>query len=54
MKNLYSPEDIKKMDSLKTLKDFYDMFEYFLEVVVLLKDYNYVRSHDSEKIEKMK
>ena len=42
------------MDSLKTLKDFYDMFEYFLEVVVLLKDDDYVRSHDSEKIKKIK
>ena len=42
------------MDSLKTLEDFYEMFEYFLEVLVLLQDDNYVRSHDSEKIEKIK
>ena len=54
LKNLYSPEDIKKMDSLKTLEDFYDMFEYFLDVVVFPKDDSYIRSHDSEKIEKIK
>lgn len=54
LKNIYDPKDIKKMESLKTLEDFSDMFEYFLEVVVLLKNENYVRSNDSEKLEKIK
>ena len=54
LKNIYDPKDVKKMESLKTLEDFYDMFEYVSEVVVLLKDENYVRSNDSEKVEKIK
>ena len=54
LKNIYDPKDIKKMESLKTLEDFSDMFEYFWEVVVLLKNENYVRSNDSEKLETIK
>ena len=36
LKNIYSSEDFSKLENLKTLNDFYDAFEYFLETVVLL------------------
>lgn len=37
LKNIFSAKDLSEMDNLKTLEDFYDAFEFFLEVVVLLK-----------------
>ena len=37
LRNIYSTEDLSKMDNLKTLEDFYEAFKFFLEVVVLLE-----------------
>ena len=37
------------MDNLKTLEDFYDGFEYFLEVIVLLKKEGNLRSSSPEQ-----
>ena len=48
IKNIYSQEYIENTDNLKTLKDFYGSFEYFLEVVTLLKNENF-RSLDMNK-----
>ena len=45
---------MKKMENLKTLENFYDAFEYFIETVVLLKDENYLRSNNSQQEQKMK
>ena len=45
---------MEKMENLKTLENFYDAFEYFIEIVVLLKDENYLRSNNSQQQEKMK
>ena len=36
LRNIYSQDDLLKMERLKTLKDYYRNFENFLEVVVLL------------------
>ena len=48
IKNIYSQEYIENTDNLKTLEDFYGSFEYFLEVVTLLKNGNF-RSLDINK-----
>ena len=48
IKNIYSQEYIENTDNLKTLEDFYGSFEYFLEVVTLLKNENF-RSLDMNK-----
>ena len=53
LKSIYDPEDIKQIDSLKTLEEFYAAFVNFFEVVTLLKDEKYVRLRDPEKTEKM-
>ena len=45
---------MEKMENLKTLENFYDAFEYFIETVVLLKDENYLRSNNSQQEQKMK
>ena len=37
IKNIYSQEYIDNTDNFETLEDFYGSFEYFLEVVTLLK-----------------
>ena len=37
IKNIYSQEYIDNTDNFETLGDFYGLFEYFLEVVTLLK-----------------
>ena len=37
------------MDNLKTLEDFYDAFEYFLEAVALLKKEGNLRSRSPEQ-----
>ena len=37
------------MDNLKTLEDFYDAFEYFLEAVALLKREGNLRSRSPEQ-----
>ena len=42
------------MENLRTLENFYDAYEYFIETVVLLKDENYFRSNNSQQQEKMK
>ena len=42
------------MEKLKTLENFYDAFEYFIETVVLLKDENYLGSNNSQQQKKMK
>ena len=53
LKSIYDPEDIKQIDSLKTLEEFYAAFVNFFEGVTLLKDEKYVRLRDPEKTEKM-
>ena len=53
LKNIYNAEDFEKIENLKTLEDFYDVFEYFTETVVLLKGENYLRT-DCEQQEKIR
>ena len=43
LRNMYNAKDFEKMEKLKTPVDFHDVFEYFIETVVLLKDENYLR-----------
>ena len=37
LRNIYSQDDLLKMERLKTVEDYYRNFEYFLEVAVLLE-----------------
>ena len=47
--NIFSAKDLSNMDNLKTLEDFYDAFEYFLEAVALLKKEGNLRSRSPEQ-----
>lgn len=41
LKNIYSGDYVKNTDNLKNLEDFYSFYEYFLQVVTLLKNENF-------------